>query len=227
MMSAAVLFRNNENLVIPFFYFFRRNVGHKCGLAVVDNGSADNTVELLKKNLNENEHLFCFPNNRGIAGGRNKLVEMKKQFYGEDGGLFLIDSDLFILQQDSLLNMFLLANKQENVGIIYGKNFVEKGFSVGPYGFCFCYIKDEVLSKVGLFDERFKMFYDDTDFVKRTEEIAGYKVACCDNAVGIHICGQTTQYSEGKARRREIFEQDRKEFNAKWNVNDDYKFVDI
>jgi len=52
-------------------------------------------------------------------------------------------------------------------------------------------IRREALNKVGLFDEKFKIYFDDVDLSFRIRK-AGYKIAVIEKAIIWHIGGSTT-----------------------------------
>ena len=76
---------------------------------------------------------------------------------------------------------------------------------------CCMIIRREVLNKVGSFDEKFKIFYDDVDMSLRIRK-AGYKVAVVEKAVIWHKGGDTI-------RKRSLF------LNKKRHIHDIIRFM--
>jgi len=61
---------------------------------------------------------------------------------------------------------------------------------------CAMMVRSEVFYKVGLFDTRYYMYYEDADFCRRARE-KGYRIVCVGHAVVYHKTAQST----GKKKR--------------------------
>ena len=73
----------------------------------------------------------------------------------------------------------------------------------------------ELVDKVGLLDEQFGQgFFEDDDFCRRVSD-AGYTIAIAED-VFVHHHLSATFSKETKERRQELFESNKKKFEAKW-----------
>jgi GT2 family glycosyltransferase len=211
----GVLFRNNEDLVDPFFFFLRNSfVGEQLRLFVIDDSSIDRTPKLIAKNLRQGDLVFTNKENLGISKSRNAIINSAKDLFGEFPNIFFLDSDVFVIQKGSLETICQAAQDNPVSRIFYGHNINFSDGLPGPYGMCFCYLRKEIFEMIGLFDEQFFWFYDDVDFVLRTGSLPCMN---CESAKAVHFWGTTTSLGVSNEQRFEIRERDRKLFEAKWH----------
>jgi GT2 family glycosyltransferase len=216
----CVLFRNNFDLVAPFFYFLEKSFEHSVRYPVIalDNGSTDSTgIEIISR-AGSDTTARRVENNLGISKGRNKLIQIAKEKNGgEFPNIVFLDSDVFISRQGAIRTLHETL-VQKKAGVVCGET---SSFRPGPdgvkfytdYGVAFCIISGDTFKKIGLFDERFELYYDDSDFFNRAV-IAGKIKFHCSEAKAIHIWGETlTTGSEGE-RRESCIQADKKRY---WN----------
>jgi GT2 family glycosyltransferase len=223
IVNIGVLFRNNQELVTPFFFFLRKSIQEsiiKHRIIAINNGSEDNTENEIKKHLRDIDVLYSSKENAGIAKGRNLIIKIIKDFNGgEYDDLFLLDSDVFITWKNSIERMYnlLIKHRKEKVSFIFGKTHSFPSWALKDSGFDFCLIGKEIFEQIGEFDPEFWMFYDDPDFDSRATE-ARFKKMFCNESIAVHIWGSTTNYgSEGGEHRKLALEHDKLYYEKKWN----------
>jgi GT2 family glycosyltransferase len=220
MLNVGVLFRNNEALVQPFFYFLRRATGIPIRVIALDNASEDRTGEEINKQLdfNNGDIKLITSENIGISRARNRIVKFLKGETGKYQDLCLLDSDVFICVEGSLDKMYSMLKVDKKIGMTFGDTFAFNDFEKRSLGMCFGIIKAEIFEKLGIFDEQFWCWYDDTDLMHKAR-LLNYELKVIPEAKAIHAWGSTLSYgSEGKFRAERI-EEDRQRFNKKWNVD--------
>lgn len=226
-LNVGVLFRNNKELINPFFFFLRKSMQDTKDLKdlslriiALDNGSEDGTSEELKKYIEKDDVLLRTDRNIGIARGRNLILEKIKETEGDYFDLLLLDSDVFIARQNSIDRMCEVMSKETSCGMVLGRilSFARSiPFEGSSGGICFCLIRKEVFEKCGIFDPQFDMFCDDTDLIQRIEK-AGFLIQRCNEAVAVHIWGSTVFWgSEGKEIRKRALAHDKECYEKKWN----------
>ena len=183
---------------------------------VVDNGSTDNTHEMVKKEF-PLFSLISLPKNLGAAGGRNVII----RYFLEKGDwdyLFFLDDDA-VVENDTLEEMVKVAEK-EKAGVVgakvlyytqpevlwcaggsyidwkrgrfYGSRQKEidrkEDFSyevdTTPIGFSL--VSRKSIEEAGLIDERFFIYYEETDWHVRMKK-KGIKVFYAPRARIMHM----------------------------------------
>jgi GT2 family glycosyltransferase len=218
MLNVGVLFRNNADLIYPFFYFLRHPL-RKTELRVVglDNGSTDGTFDNFIKFKSSQDKLISVEKNLGIAGGRNMLIKTLYREYGYYPRLLLLDSDVFVYHYEAIKKMVELLDKpseKKPIGCVFGKSFSGEGSKLSEPGISFVLFEKDFFKQVGLFDERFEMFYDDTDLFWRAKEYYNFRVA---EAYAIHCWGSTVSRGSETNRRENCIKNDREKIRGKWN----------
>lgn len=207
-------------------------------IIVVDNASADGSVEWLKKQ--EDIKLLCNTENKGFPAGCNQGI-----------GLAEKDSDIFLLNNDTLmtdnalfwLRMGLYENEEVgSVGSVsnHVSNFqavIEDGKSrreyleyarqvnipvARPYlnkmhlvGFALL-LKRTVLEQIGLLDERFSPGnWEDNDICLRIN-LAGYRNVLCRNSFIIHWGSKS--FAKDQSRYGNVLMINQKKFFDKWSA---------
>lgn len=217
MLNICVMFRNNEDLVRPFFYFLRRSAFSDLRIFVLEQGSEDKTFENLQKEMTKNDYLKRIESNVGISKGRNILLEMTREKLQGNPNLFFLDSDLFIARYGSLENMTrIMEEDRENIGMVFGRmHSFYKAVNPVATGIAFSLINGLVIKKIGKFDEEFKVYFDDSDFIATMNTKTVFRYITCEDAYGVHIWGETCAKSEN-ATRDENLAKDEALFNKKW-----------
>lgn len=196
-MIVGVMFRNNEHLVCPFFYFLRKSTDLPLKIVAVDQASTDTTNRELRKHLSGNDKLITLDKNLGCAGGRNIIIDASN---GDD--ILFIDSDCFIIRASSIDAMNAVSSD-----VVFGRTLNFRNGEMDERGFCFCLVRGYVFEKVGKFNDRFQLFFDDTDFIDRTV-LAGFERVGCEESLALHIPGSTITFGSEAERRMTALKHD-------------------
>ena len=203
----------------------------KCQIIVVDNGSTDNSVEIINKKFPKVD-LIELDENRGFSGGVNKGIQKAIKENFEYIALFNNDA---IASKDWLKNLVNDAKKHKNVGIITGKllhidkkHIDSTGDMYSVYGMPFprgrneldkgqydkaeevfgatggaSLYKTKMLKQIGLFDEDFFAYFEDVDISFRAQ-LAGWNVWYEPKAIAYHHIGGTSAKMGSFARYHSI-----------------------
>ena len=193
----------------------------KCGyenykIIIVDNASTDNSMQLLD-DLKDGRIIKIFnKENGGVAQGNN--IGIRKSFEEGCEYTLLLNNDV-VVTQDFLQELIFVKEdivcpkiyyygtrnriwyaggkflrlkgrsthfhmREEDCNITY-----KKYYSYAPT--CCILIRNNVFERVGLFDEKYFLYFDDTDFMYRAYKM-GYKVCLCTNAVIYHKVSLST-----------------------------------
>lgn len=166
-------------------------------IIVVDSGSKDNSIELLEKEF-PNVHVLKQNENVGVAKGNNIGIDFSLGLQTEYTLLMnndvevdemLLDNLLSVAEDDAVVvpkiyyyepnDLLWFAGGDfifnKGLTIHYGKKELDKGqyddlktIKYAPT--CCMLIKNSIFSKVGKMDEKYFMYYDDTDFCLRLME---------------------------------------------------------
>lgn len=179
---------------------------------VVDNGSADGSVNMVRQSFPWAE-VISLDKNFGFAIGNNKGIVYAQQKFAPQYVL-LLNNDTEIIQSDWLSRMVAMAEAAGDIGIVgcklvypdgktqfIGTKITPKGFiwlnpkseSTLPevfdadavLGACFL-IKKAVLDKIGLLDVGFSPFvHEESDFCARARK-AGYRTVLVQTVKVVH-----------------------------------------
>ncbi len=197
---------------------------YKADVLVVDNGSADGSVEFIQKNY-PSVKLIIHQKNLGFAGGVNSGI--KKSIENSAKFVALFNNDA-VAGKDWLKHLVETLEKNSRVGIVTGKLLSTDGKSIDssgdqytvwglPYprgrsetnldkydnqteifaatGGASLY-RIKMLDQIGLFDEDFFAYYEDVDLSFRAQ-LAGWKVLYVPNAIAYHQIGATSGKIKG------------------------------
>lgn len=192
---------------------------HKVDITVVDNGSEDNSVKIIKREFPDVQ-LLTFKDNAGFAGGVNRgLRPLLKQDYEY---IALLNNDA-IADKSWLKHLVSAAQNNKDLGIITGKlmrmdktHIDSTGDQYSTYGMPFPrgrnqkdtkqfnrgeYIfsgtggatlyRTDMLKEIGLFDEDFFAYFEDVDISFRAQ-LAGWKVWYEPTAIAYHHVSATS-----------------------------------
>ncbi len=95
----------------------------------------------------------------------------------------------------------------------FTKHLFNKNKKVDYVGFGFTLIKKQVIEKIGLLDENFFLYYEDTDFCKRAND-AGFEVWYLGKIKVQHITGASSDIH----KIRKWSQQSLKYYNKKYNL---------
>ena len=162
-------------------------------ITVIDNGSTDNSVKMVKENFSEVE-LLELETNYGFAGGYNRCFTQLKYDYSEF--VLLLNNDTEV--DSNILSSFIQAKEMHGNNNLYGgKIFYQKNpkliwyaggnvnlkyFNISHRGLrqndspeyskplqtdyitgCCMFTSMEVINQLNGFDERFNMYGEDVD----------------------------------------------------------------
>jgi GT2 family glycosyltransferase len=227
------------NLSIIIVSFNTRDLLKKCldslpsssEIIVIDNGSIDGTVAMVKEIKESKIKIIENKENVGFVKAVNQGL---KQAEGEY--LLLLNSDIFV-KNNALEKLITFAKDQPRTGVIGGKlinpdgslqgscfylptitRIIKEFWFNGPSsltkyaplgdkpaeveavsGAVFL-IPKKVLHKVGFFDERYFMYFEDLDYCRRVRQ-AGFKVYYLPEAEFIHEHGASGRSIPQKTHR--------------------------
>ena len=199
-------------------------MGQGAKIIVVENGSTDNSLELIKSRHPEVE-LIVNEINRGFAGGVNQGI---KQAIEEDFTYVALFNNDAVADRGWLANLVTYMDKHSEVGIATCKFLSRDGKHIDSTGDLYTdwglpyprgrkektgdqYDKDtfvfaasggasiyriSMLKEIGLFDEDFFAYYEDVDVSFRAQ-LAGWKVAYVPGSVAYHQIGATSGKIKG------------------------------
>lgn len=184
-------------------------------IIIVDNASTDNSIDLLKIFDDERIIIIKMEENCGVAKGNN--VGIQKSMELGCSHTLLLNNDT-VVKKDFLSK--LIACNQDiasskiyyfNSDIIWyagGKFQKLKGtarhlhykerdnhniksdyFDYSPT--CCILVKNEIFNKVGFIDEKYFLYFDDTDFCYRVNKM-GYRIWLCNESIIYHKVSLST-----------------------------------
>lgn len=179
-------------------------------ILVVDNGSKDDSVAMVKNNFPK---VVVLENkeNSGFAGGNN--IGIKHALENKADYVLLLNQDTEV-EPDFLKKLIEVACKNNEIGLlsplIFWKRTPQIWFSRGKINWfnmksyhekifrkgkpfesefltgCSLLIKKEVLEKIGLLDDKFFLYWEDADFSMRARR-AGFKNLVVPDSIIYHF----------------------------------------
>lgn len=195
-------------------------------IIVVDNGSTDGSVEILRSTYGNRVHLIESPVNLGFASGNNLgiraatgayvallnndavadagWVEALVQAAEADPRVGMCASKIYVRGQPGVLDSAGLLLSRDGVGRGRGRlerddgRFAREEDALVPSG-CAALYRRAMLDAIGLFDEDFFAYCEDTDLGLRGR-LAGWRCRYVPGAVVFHTySGSSAPYSPFKA----------------------------
>ncbi|HBN12613.1 MAG TPA: glycosyltransferase family 2 protein, partial [Clostridiales bacterium] len=187
-------------------------------IIVVDNNSSDNSMQMLDEFVSENiVKIFC-PENYGVAKGNNIGIQKSKELGCKY--TLLLNNDT-VLTEELLSKLIVEAGQGEQVIVpkiyYYGTQVIwygggvlshlkctslhlnfrktdeniqfQKYYEYAPT--CCMLINNDVFDSVGLFDENYFLYFDDTDFCFRLK-LNGINIRFIEDAVIFHKVSMST-----------------------------------
>jgi GT2 family glycosyltransferase len=193
---------------------------------VVDNGSTDGSVELVKQRFGARVRLIESPTNRGFAGGNNLAIRIAEGAYvallnsdatadarwvatlvdaaETDPRIGMCASRIYLQGSPRVLDSAGLLLSRDGIGRGRGRLQRDQGqFSTAedvllPSG-CAALYRRAMLDEIGLFDEDFFAYCDDTDLGLRAR-LAGWRCRYVPDAIVHHrYSASTAPHSAFKA----------------------------
>jgi len=202
LTDVILLTYNNANLLDRFFNCIYKHT-KDFNLIIVDNGSKDNSVDLIKKTQKKEPNITLVEEqtNLGVAGGRNRGIKEGKAEY-----VICLDSDQFV-GHNWLEELYLLHNKGfDTVGvdawkmhpstykarpyhpILHCQNVFHSYTYVGGGGHL---IPRKIFEELNYFDDFYSpMYYEDSDFYFQMTQ-KEYRTAWHYGAKIVHLGHQT------------------------------------
>lgn len=214
-VSIIVVNFNGEKWLSNFVASLKKQTYKDFEFIFVDNNSSDNSVKFIKDNY-PGANIVELEENLGFAGGNNKGFEIAKGelilFLNNDtyfnknflkNFVEVFDNEISIAQSKIVLTdektidscgsfwtnttfMYYYGNGKEESLEKYNKPF--KVFSIKGASFM---VRRKVIEKIGLFDEDFWNYYEETDFCHRAG-LAGYVSWYTPKPVCYHVQGGTS-----------------------------------
>ena len=204
-----VLNYNNKETLLACLKSVYQSDYQNFEVVVVDNNSTDGSFELAKQNFS-NAHFIKSPQNLGFGMGNNLGIRFALEKFASY--IMLLNSDAY-LQKTTLSRLVVEAEKKEVSGLVspvIKKPDQEIWFAGGKIDWihmktkhlfkpkqqeesyeseyltgCALLVKKSVFEKIGLFDEKFFLYYEDADFSLRAKK-AGFFLLVLPSAVAIH-----------------------------------------
>lgn len=159
-------------------------------LIIIDDGSTDNTQEVISKFKDKRIKLFKNQKSTGVAKFRNWGIKQSKGKY-----IFFADSDAY-MDKDWLKEGLATFKKNKCIGVEGLTYYVSKGFkqtisdkppgtveTSGHYLGCNLAITREIWDKVGGFNEKF-VYHSDREFILKALKFG--EIPYCSNMLVIH-----------------------------------------
>lgn len=219
-VAIVIVHYNGENLIRMCLKSLRKTNYSDYRIFVFDNGSTDNTAEIITNEFPE-ATLFSVPKNLGLTKAANKAFSLAMEAYHCDYIAFL-NNDIEVISPDWLSGMVQTAQEIKGTGVVgckllYPDGTIQhagelfwpdrlrgKGESAEKYGsveelravtFAASLIRTEVFKKIGFFDEVFSPFYyEDLDFCFRAKK-SGFKSVYAGNVSLTHHEGGSLKFN--------------------------------
>lgn len=191
-------------------------------IVVVDNNSSQSEAEKLRKNYSDKVHIIFCKDNLGFSGGNNVGINYSLEEKADYLLLLNNDTTVEANFLEFLVKKFETNNKTGivapqinyydepnkvwseggNISRIRGSGFAysdklkseveQSDKSVSFVSGCCMLIRREVFETIGLFDERFFLYIEDTDFCYRAGK-EGYKIIVSHDSIIFHKVGSSTR----------------------------------
>ncbi len=191
-------------------------------IIVVDNGSTDHSVEALAAHFGSALHLICHEHNLGFAGGMNSGIRYALEQGAVSVLLLNNDTvidptmiEILLTAEDALDAPGILGPAifyHDDPGRLWNLGEIRRSwlpmpvtvrrdpksllcaatFQVDYVSGCGMWVRREVFERIGLFDTRYFMYFEDADFCRRARDV-GYTVWCVPQAKMWHRVSLTAQ----------------------------------
>lgn len=224
LISVVVLNWNGGRIVQECLMSLRAQSYRPLEIIVVDNASTDKSVDLIKMGFPEVK-LMVNDRNLGFGGGNNvgirasqgqyimilnndarlgpDCIKELKRSIEKDKGYGACASKIFLEGKGNLLDATGITIYQDGLSIGRGRLERADQYQIEEEVFfasgCACLFRKEMLDDIGLFDEDFFAYADDTDMGWRAQ-LAGWKCIYNPKAIVYHLhSASSSAYSPLKA----------------------------
>lgn len=207
-VSILVLNYNGREFLKNCFDSIKKTDYDNYEVLIVDNNSTDDSISFMKKNYPWVK-IIRSKKNIGFAGGNNIGIKKSSGKY-----VVLLGSDT-ICNPDWLKKIVDLAESSHKIGIVSSwplniefletsmKNFPHKIKEVAKVSGTCMMIKREIFEKIGFLEEKYFMYWEDTEFCYRTI-LAGYKILINYDSIVFHIGGGSAKKQPSKKWKYEM-----------------------
>ncbi len=236
-VDIVIVNHNTRDLLEKCLESIKDNTEYPHRLIVVDNGSSDSSKDYLNSQpevltiFNETNEGYARACNKGAVAGRGKYI----LFLNTDVEVTPGWLERMVKCARSHERVAVVGPKMVNEDdLIVGAGVTELSDVCSPRGWKepdgesvfareeevinvsgACYlIKREILPRLGLFDERFFFYYEETDYSLRARE-KGYRVMYCPQAKIIHQHEGSLKEIDRNLRNK-YFAMSRQLFTSKW-----------
>lgn len=192
-------------------------------IIIVDNGSEDNSMQMLDAFPSKKIHRIYLNENFGVAKGNN--IGIKKSIELDCNYTLLLNNDTVVnaeflsklLEKTKIYSIvvpkiyFYGTNKIWYGGGVFNKikatnihlNYGEEDFNIKYNDYyeyaptCCMLINNSIFEKVGLMDEKYFLYFDDADFCFRLK-LAGIKIGFCVDSIIYHKVSLSTGGNQSK-----------------------------
>lgn len=210
LVSIIIINYNGKSYLEECLQSLKKITYNNFEIILVDNNSTDNSVEFVKNHypsimiikLDKN-YGFAYPNNVGVKNARGELLlflnndtSVDPQFVTELVDAINSDSKIAICQ-----SMLLKPNGEvdssgdfiDHIGIAYSsKKKIENVREILSAKGASMLVRKEIYNKLGGFDEKFFISFEDVDLGWRSW-ILGYKVVVIPKSIVFHKGGKTVK----------------------------------
>ncbi len=205
-----------------------------CEVVIVDNGSSDCSVQVLKQRLGDTVRLITSSTNLGFAAGVN--LGFEEALRQDAQSILLLNNDT-IVDPFMIMHLAEVAAKRAEVGVvgpvIYYHDDPGRVWQIGgreyrwlpiplragwrslskaaqtPFRLdyvtgCGMWIRRSVLETVGLFDPHYFMYFEDVDFCRRVRS-AGFEIWCAPRARMWHRVSTSARRQKRASRYAETW----------------------
>lgn len=219
---------NNVKTTKDFIFNYKKNTDlEKINLIWLDNGSTDETVDYLQKELSSlsSVTLFSSSKNLGVISGRNYIWKYSIDNFKDHKYFMFLDNDQYVKEDwyNQHLN-FLIDGDYDIIGVeawLMNYSFlpVERIDKLNkPYTYVGCggsLIKKNVVDDIGIYDDNFNpSYFEDPDYIFRANK-KGYKIGWNYKNLIQHLPHQTLG-KIGNEEKNRRFIKSLNYFRSKW-----------
>mgnify|MGYP006075879855 CR=1 FL=1 len=174
LASIIIVTKNHSTYLTKCLNSILKQTYKNFEVIIIDHNSSDNTAEIIKTFKSDKIKYFLNTENKGIASVRNYGIEKSNGDY-----VFFTDSDCMPAKNWIEEGMQVLLNNDvagvegktiaENQNFGVSQHFVEN-YNGGQYQTCNIAYKKKNLTECGMFNEKYKIAYEDLDLAIRIKK---------------------------------------------------------